>query len=234
MRQPRMSFQRLAIRVGTGCLAAIVAAAPLAAQTQTQTQTQQTQPPKTSSAQKPAPTPGSSPTTPPAGVTPPPDYVIGVDDGLSIVFWRDKDMSSDVRVRPDGKITLPLLDEISAIGLTPDQLRATIVKASMKFLTEEPTVSVIVREINSRRVFITGMVAKNGPYQLTANMTVVQLIALAGGLQDYAKKDRIQIVRIENGQQKSYFFNYGDFMKGKPAAMKQNIVLKIGDTVIVP
>jgi len=222
-----MSFQRLAIRVGTGCLAALVAVAPLAAQTQTP-------PPKPSSAQKPAPTPGASPTTPPAGVTPPADYVIGVDDGLSIVFWRDKDMSSDVRVRPDGKITLPLLDEISAIGLTPDQLRAAIVKASMKYLTEEPTVSVIVREINSRRVYITGMVAKVGPYQLVPHMTVVQLIAVAGGLQEYAKKDRIAIMRTENGQQKTYFFNYSDFQKGKPAALKQNIELKIGDTVIVP
>ena len=104
----------------------------------------------------------------------------------------------------------------------------------MKYLTEEPTVSVIVREINSRRVYITGMVGKTGPYQLVPHMTVVQLIAIAGGLQEYAHKDRIQIVRVENGQQKSYFFNYGDFMKGKPAAMKQNIQLKIGDTVIVP
>jgi polysaccharide export outer membrane protein len=227
-----MSFQRLAIRVGTGCLAALVAAAPLAAQSQTQTQTQSA-PPKTTGAQKPVPSPGATPTPPPA-VTPPSDYVIGVDDGLSIVFWRDKDMSSDVRVRPDGKITLPLLDEISAIGLTPDQLRAAIVKASMKYLTEEPTVSVIVREINSRRVYITGMVGKNGPYPLSPHMTVVQLIALAGGLQEYAKKDRIAIVRTENGQQKTYFFNYNDFEKGKPAALKQNIELKIGDTVIVP
>jgi polysaccharide export outer membrane protein len=226
-----MSFQRLAIRVGTGCLAALVASAPLSAQTQTQSQSA---PPKTSSAQKPAPSPGATPTPPPAGITPPADYVIGVDDGLTVVFWRDKDMSSEVRVRPDGKITLPLLDEIVAAGLTPDELRATVVKASMKFLTEEPTVSIIVREINSRRVYINGMVGKTGTYQLVPHMTVVQLIAVAGGLQEYAHKDRIQIVRVENGQQKSYFFNYSDFMKGKPAAMKQNIELKIGDTVIVP
>jgi polysaccharide export outer membrane protein len=224
-----MSFQRLAIRVGTGCLAALMAAAPLAAQSQTQSA-----PPKTSPAQKPAPTPGAVPTPPPSGVTPPADYVVGVDDALTVLFWRDKDMSADVKVRPDGKITLPLIDEVMASGLTPDELRAAIVKASMKFMTEEPTVSVIVREINSRRVYITGQVGKNGPYQLTPHMTVVQLIAMAGGVAEYAHIDRIAIVRVENGQQKTYFFNYKDFQKGKPAALKQNIELKVGDTVVVP
>jgi polysaccharide export outer membrane protein len=90
----------------------------------------------------------------------------GVDDALTINFWRDATMSADVVVRPDGKITLPLINELQANGLTPDQLRAAIVKASMKFLTEEPTVSVIVKQINSRYVFINGQVGKTGPYML--------------------------------------------------------------------
>jgi len=219
-----MSLQRLAIRVAIGCLsAALVSGVIVQAQSA---------PPKPSGSKA---TPGPTPTpAPPAGVTPPADYVIGPDDALTVNFWRDKDMSADVIVRPDGKITLPLINEIAAAGLTTEQLRATVVKASMKFLNEEPTVNIIVRQINSRRVYITGQVGKSGPYPLTEHLTVVQLISIAGGVAEYAKTERIQIVRTENGQQKSYFFNYKDFMKGKAAALKQNIELKIGDTVIVP
>jgi polysaccharide export outer membrane protein len=214
-----MSFQRRAIRVAIACLTvAVVTAAGLEAQSA---------PPKPG--QPPAATPA------PAMIDPPPaDYVIGVDDALTINFWRDKDMSADVVVRPDGKITLPLINEIQATGLTPEELRASIVKASMKFMTEEPTVSVIVKQINSRLVYINGMVGKTGPYPLKPHMTVVMLISEAGGLAEYADKEHIRVVRTENGQQKSYLFNYKDFAKGKPAALKQNIELKIGDTVIVP
>jgi len=217
-----MSFQRRAIRVGIGCVtAAVVTAAGLHAQSA---------PPKPG---QPTTTPAATP-APAVPVVPPPDYVIGVDDALTVNFWRDKDMSADVVVRPDGKITLPLLNEIQASGLTPEELRAAIVKASMKFLTEEPTVAVIVRDIKSRLVFINGQVGKTGPYPLRPHMTVVMLISLAGGLAEYADREHIQIVRIENGQQKSFWFNYKDFTKGKPLALKQNIELKIGDTVIVP
>jgi polysaccharide export outer membrane protein len=221
-----MLFQRRAIRVAIGCVtAALVTAVGLQAQSAPPKPGQPTQP-KT-----------GAPVATPVPATPEPvpgDYVIGVDDALTVNFWRDKDMSADVVVRPDGKITLPLLNEIQATGLTPEQLRLAIVKASMKFLTEEPTVSIIVRQINSRLVFINGMVGKTGPYSLRPGMTVVQLISQAGGLAEYADKEHIRIVRVENGQQKSYLFNYKDFAKGKPAALKQNIELKIGDTVIVP
>ncbi|HUL71537.1 MAG TPA: polysaccharide biosynthesis/export family protein [Vicinamibacterales bacterium] len=219
-----MSLQRLAIRVAIGCLSAALVSGVIV-----QAQSAPTKPSGSKATPGPTPTPA-----PPAGVTPPADYVIGPDDALTVNFWRDKDMSADVIVRPDGKITLPLINEIAAAGLTTEQLRATVVKASMKFLNEEPTVNIIVRQINSRRVYITGQVGKSGPYPLTEHLTVVQLISIAGGVAEYAKTERIQIVRTENGQQKSYFFNYKDFMKGKPAALKQNIELKIGDTVIVP
>ena len=93
--------------------------------------------------------------TPVVGVSPPPDYVIGPDDVLTIVFWRDKDMSGDVTVRPDGKISLPLFNEVQAAGLTPEQLRAQLTELAGK-LIEEPTVTVVVKEINSRKVFVTG------------------------------------------------------------------------------
>ena len=217
-----MSFQRHAIRVAIGGVTAfLVAAAALEAQSA---------PPKPT----PTATPSGTPAATPAPEPPPADYVIGVDDALRIDFWRDQSMSADVVVRPDGKITLPLLNEIVAKGLTPSELQAAITKASMKYLTEEPTVAVIVKQINSRAVYIQGMVGKTGRYPLLTDMTVVQLIAAAGGLAEYAHSDRIQIVRVERGQPKSYFFNYKDFAKGKPAALKQNILLKIGDTVIVP
>lgn len=218
-----MSFQRRAIRVAIGCVtAAAVTSAGLVAQSA---------PPKPG--QPPAKMPAATP-TPVAPEPPPADYLIGVDDALSIKFWRDNDMSAEVVVRPDGKITLPLINEVVAVGLTPEELRVAIVKSSMKYLTEEPTVSVIVKQINSRLVFINGQVGKTGPYSLRPNMTVVMLISMAGGLAEYADKEHIRIVRVENGQQKSYVFNYKDFAKGKPAALKQNIELKIGDTVIVP
>jgi len=100
---------------------------------------------------------------------------------LSIVYWREKDLSADVVVRPDGLISLPLLNDVNASGLTPEQLRVAISQGASKFV-EEPTVSVVVKAINSRKVFITGQVAKPGPVPLGGPMTVLQLIAMAGGV----------------------------------------------------
>src|SRR5262249_18818495 len=131
----------------------------------------------------PKPDPTRSPTPP--GNSPPSDYHIGPEDVLSIVFWRDKDMSADVTVRPDGKILLPLLNEIQAEGYTPEQLRAKILEAAGNYI-ENPNATVIVKEIHSRNVFITGNVVKPNAYQLATGMTVMQLIALAGGLLEYA------------------------------------------------
>jgi polysaccharide biosynthesis/export protein len=160
-----------------------------------------------------------------------PVYVIGPGDMLSIVFWRDKDMSGDVMVRPDGKISLPVLNEVQAAGFTPEQLRARLMEAAGKFL-EEPNATVVVKEIRSRNVFITGNVAKPATYPLNGEMTVLQLIAVAGGLQEYADSDNIVVIRIEGGHQQYHKFNYKDVVKQKHAG--QNIVLKPGDTVVVP
>jgi polysaccharide export outer membrane protein len=174
---------------------------------------------------------GAAPPAMPAGITPPPDYVIGADDVLAIVFWREKDMSAEVQVRSDGKITLPLLNDIQAAGLTPEQLREQVTKAADKFV-EEPTVTIIVKAMNSRKVFITGQVLKPGQFVLVAPTTVMQLIAMAGGLQEYADKSNIVVLRTESEQQVAHRFNYEDIMKRKN--LRQNIVLKPGDTVIVP
>ena len=175
--------------------------------------------------------PPAATVVPKAGVAPPADYVIGPDDQLSIFFWRDKDLSADVVVRPDGKISLPLLNDVQAAGLTPDQLRQKVTEDAKRFI-EDPTATVVVRQINSRKVFITGEVEKPGPYSLTAPTTVLQLISMAGGLKEYANGKKIVVMRVESGRQMGYAFNYKDVMNRKN--MKQNIELKPGDTVLVP
>jgi polysaccharide export outer membrane protein len=183
-----------------------------------------------------APATGAPATTPPvtaaaSGVVVPTDYVIGVDDALSVVFWRDKDMSADVTVRPDGKISLPLLNEVQAAGYTPEQLRAKIVEAASKYV-EEPNATVVIKEIKSRKVFITGNVAKPSSYPLAAEMNVLQLIAQAGGLLEYADSKNIVVMRKDGSNQQYFKVNYNDVLKQKNVA--QNITLKPGDTVVVP
>ena len=180
---------------------------------------------------KPAPVVNAAKPAVPTGVEVPADYVIGPEDILTVIFWREKDLSSDVIVRPDGRISLPVLQDVHAAGLTPEQLRDSLTKTAERFV-EDPNVTVVVKEIRSRRVFITGMVARPGPYNLTSPMTVVQLIAFAGGVLEYADAKNIVLMRTENSNPLSYKFNYKEVSEGKN--LKQNIQLKPGDTVIVP
>ena len=190
---------------------------------------------------KPAPAPAPAKVqappvqAPPAGVVPPADYVIGTDDVLIVMFRREKDMSSEVTVRPDGKITLPLLNDVQAAGLTPDQLRVRVTEAAKRFV-EDPSVTVMVKQINSRKVFVTGQVVKPGAYPIGDRMTVVQLISMAGGLSESAKQKNIVIIREAGARPGAkplaFRFNYEDVQKLKNLA--SNIELKPGDTVIVP
>jgi polysaccharide export outer membrane protein len=194
------------------------------------------QPARPATPQGGAAAPGQGPRTPTSttastGMPTPTDYVIGPDDVLGIVFWRDTEMTGDVTVRPDGNITLPLLRDIKAAGLRPDELREAITKAASKLIAD-PNVSVVVRQINSRNVFITGQVARPGAYPVSGQMTVVQLIAIAGGLSEYADGGKIGVVRTENGKAIRLPFNYGDVMRGKK--LEQNVVLRPGDQVMVP
>jgi len=205
-----------------GLTVLLSAATPVAAQTAGSAQT-----PRTTGSGTGATATQAEPPT----VTPPADYVIGADDQLGIIFWREKEMSADVVVRPDGKISLPLINDIQAAGLTPDELRVTLTTAASRYI-EDPTITVVVRAINSRRVFITGQVEKPGPYPLTSPTTVLQLLALAGGVADWAKSEDIQVMRTESGKTTNYRFNYKDVIKGKN--LQQNVMLKPGDTVIVP
>lgn len=161
----------------------------------------------------------------------PADYVIGAEDVLGVLFWREQDMSGDVTVRPDGFITLPLVGEIQAAGKRPHDLRGELQTAAQKYFVDT-NVTVVVRQINSRKVYVTGQVATPGTYPLTGPRTVMQLIALAGGLTEYADAKGISIVRQEQGRTRSFRFNYRDAAKGRN--LQQNILLQPGDTVVVP
>jgi polysaccharide export outer membrane protein len=160
----------------------------------------------------------------------PPGYVIGPMDVLEVLFWKDKDLSAEVIVRPDGKITLPLINELQAGGVTPEQLRTAILEQAQRYV-EDPSVVVRVKEIKSRQVYILGEVAKPGTYPLGGPTSVLQLIATAGGFNEFASTGDIVVIRGAADGPNRIRFNYKDVVKGD---LTQNIELKSGDTVVVP
>lgn len=188
-----------------------------------------TKPPAPSTTKPPTPpaTPATAPVTQPPAPATPTDYRIGTEDVLGILFWREMEMSGDVTVRPDGMITLPLLGDVRAVGLTTDQLKDILQKSASKILTDA-NVTVVVRQINSRKVYVTGQVGMSGAYPLIGPRTVLQAIAMAGGLSEYAKGDKILIVRGSM----TFKFNYKEVLDGKN--LVQNIQLQPGDQVLVP
>ena len=158
-------------------------------------------------------------------------FTIGPEDVLGVIVWREPDVSSDVTVRPDGMITLPLVRDVKAAGLTPQELTDRVQTSLREFITDA-SVTIVVRQMNSRKVFITGEVAKPGAYALASPMTVMQLIAVAGGLTEFAEGKSISVMRVEGGRTKTFPFDYKNVANGKKPA--QNIALKPGDTVVVP
>ena len=159
-----------------------------------------------------------------------PDYVIGADDTLHISVWKEPDLTETLPVRPDGKISMPLLNDITAAGLTPLQLRDTITERLKKYIAD-PRVTVVVTGMNSRRVFATGEVTHTGPMTLLPHMTMLQALAQAGFTQ-FANPKAIYLLRNENGKQQKLPFNYKEVVKGNHP--EQNIELKPGDTIVVP
>jgi polysaccharide biosynthesis/export protein len=166
-----------------------------------------------------------------APATTDPNYVIGASDDLNIDVWKQPDLSRTVPVRPDGKISLPLLNDIQAVGLTPTELAAQITEKLSK-LVNNPEVTVIVTAINSQRIYVLGEVARAGAYPMLPNMTVLQAISSAGGLGQFANQKNIYILRTESGKQLRLPFNYKEVLRGQKT--EQNILLKPGDTIVVP
>jgi polysaccharide export outer membrane protein len=160
-----------------------------------------------------------------------PSYVIGADDVIAISVWKEPEITRTIPVRPDGRISLPLLNDVRAAGLTPMQLAKVITTRLKKYLAD-PQVTVIVTEINSQRYYIMGEVTRAGAYPLLPNMTVLQALSGAGGFTPYAKLSDIYLLRTVGRRQVKFPFNYKEVIKGKH--VDENRVLKPGDTIIVP
>lgn len=158
-------------------------------------------------------------------------YVIGPDDVLNIYVWKEPDLIQDVTVLPDGKITFPLIGEIQAQGRTVTELKDLITERLQSFVTA-PEVTVIVRQINSRRIYTLGKLNAPGPYPLATGMTVIQALSTAGGFAEWADEKNILVIRREGGEELQYKFNYSQYISGKN--LKQNILLKPNDTIVVP
>lgn len=183
---------------------------------------------------KPAP-PSAVPATPSdaakKSATADPNYLIGAQDVLDISVWKEPEVSRVVPVRPDGKISLPLLNDVQAAGLTPPQLATQITDSLKKYVTN-PQVTVIVTTINSQRVYILGEVTRPGAFPILPGMSVLQALSSAGGFTQYASVKKIFVRRFENGKEVKYPFNYKDVINGKNP--EQDILLKAGDTIVVP
>lgn len=158
-------------------------------------------------------------------------YIIGPADVLTIDVWKERELTRSDTVRPDGKISLPLVGDIQAAGETPDQLAKSLTTALDKYVTR-PQVTVIVSAMNSHKVYVLGEVAHPGALLLLGNLTVLQALATVGGPGEFAKLKSIYILRKEQGRQHRFRFNYKAVIRGKKQA--QNIVLKPGDTIVVP
>lgn len=166
-----------------------------------------------------------------APATTDPAYMIGPEDVLDINVWKEPDMTRTVPVRPDGKISLPLINDVQAAGLTPLQLASTVTDRLRKFLTD-PQVTVIVTTINSQRVYVVGEVLRAGAFPLIPGMTVLQVLANAGGFTTFANEKKIHVMRVVDGKHVELPFNYREVLKGDNP--DQNIKLEPGDTIVVP
>jgi polysaccharide export outer membrane protein len=173
----------------------------------------------------------STSSPPPKPLSENPNYSIAPDDVLIIDVWKEPEISRTVPVRRDGKISLPLLNDVQAAGLTPTQLSSEIVE-KLRATVIHPQVTVIVAQMSSQRIYILGQVARGGAYPLVPDMTAVQALSIAGGLTPFAKRKKIYVMRIENGENKMYLINYKEVVTGRMP--QQNIQLKPGDTIVVP
>jgi polysaccharide export outer membrane protein len=182
-------------------------------------------PAETPAATSPAPVPAAKP------ATDDPDFLIGPEDGLRIDVWKEPELTLSVQVRPDGKISLPLLNDVQAAGLTSQGLAASITEKLKKYISE-PQVTVIVQTILSRRFYIMGEVAKQGAFPMLHGLTVLQALAGAGSFSQFANTKKIYILRNHDGKREKIPFNYKEVIKG--GHPEQDIELQPGDTIVVP
>jgi polysaccharide export outer membrane protein len=159
-----------------------------------------------------------------------PEYVIGPEDVLHISVWKEAELTANLPVRPDGKISLPLLDDVQASGLTAMQLAASVTEKLKKYIAD-PRVTVVVTQINSKRIYLVGEVLHVGVMPMSPNMTVLQALSSAGFSQ-FANTKRIYVLRTEKGKQQKLPVDYRKLVKGEQ--MEQNYVLQPGDTIVVP
>jgi polysaccharide biosynthesis/export protein len=174
--------------------------------------------------------PASSAADPGVAPLPAPDYRIGADDVLHVAVWKEAELTATVPVRSDGKISIPLLNDVQAAGLTPMELSASLTEKLKKYL-DDPRVTVVVSQINHQRIYVVGEVLRHGPMGLLPDMTVLQALATAG-LTQFANTKRIYVLRSVNGVEQRFPVNYKRLLKGEE--MSQNIELKTGDTIVVP
>src|SRR5713101_388902 len=175
--------------------------------------------------------PSAKSATTPQGTFNDAEYKIGPQDVLRIDVWKEAEVSRAVPVRPDGKISLPLLNDVQAAGLTPMKLSVVIADGLRKYMND-PQVTVSVSEINSRRIYVTGEVSRAGAFPLLPNMTVLQALSSSGGFTQFARLKNIYVLRIEDGKQVKLPFNYKDAVNGKKP--EQNVLLQPGDVIVVP
>jgi len=161
-----------------------------------------------------------------------PSYVIGHGDVLRISVWRNEELSVQaVPVRPDGKISVPLLDDVQAAGLTPEELKELLTQALAEYVSN-PDVTVIVTQVNSKRVFVIGAVGRQGPLTLGQDMRVLSAISAAGGFSPFADKGGIKVIRSTQNGLVEYRFDYDGYLKGRDP--ESNLLLRPGDTIVVP
>jgi polysaccharide export outer membrane protein len=160
------------------------------------------------------------------------DYILGPEDVVEVLVWKNDDLSRVVTVRPDGKISLPLIGDVQAAGLSTTRLAERITEKLLTYYKERPQVSVIVQQFNSHAFYILGQVNKPGKYVMKTGTTFLQGITLAGGLAEFASKHKILLLRRDrnSGQEEKILINYRDVLSGE----QPNLVLRPGDTIVVP
>ncbi len=170
-------------------------------------------------------------TPPPEPTAPPGEYVIGAADLLRVTVWRNPELSADVPVRPDGMISVPLVNEVQAEGRTPTALKEDLTVRMTEYVSN-PEITVVVLQVNSKKAHVLGEVIRSGPVSLETEMRVLDAIAAAGGFGPFANKKKVRVLRRDNGKEIEYRFNYSAYLSGK--SPESNLLLKPGDTIVVP